>query len=183
MQLGWRCHSPATDCAVGAESCGGSFAAQLRHRCPRVPHFLFNDRHLWAVKGTAERGGLDFFLSGEWTRLNPKFVGEVHLSIIQEAIGGVQGIPSWVITDRKDNFSKLFLAGLLSLMLLTLIFPITARLITSTTATYRNRGPKLRRTSRLSNRTAAPTCRRSHARPMLLLTFMPTLLMSISPSS
>ena|GEM_PF-691798 len=76
-----------------------------------APHFLFNDRHLWAVKGTAERGGLDFFLSREWTRLNPKFVGQVHLSIIQEAIGGVQGIPSWVITDLKDNFSRLFLAG------------------------------------------------------------------------
>ena len=76
-----------------------------------APHFLFNDRHLWAVKGTAERGGLDFFLSREWTRLNPKFVGQVHLSIIQEAIGGVQGIPSWVITELKDNFSRLFLAG------------------------------------------------------------------------
>jgi hypothetical protein len=35
----------------------------------------------------------------------------VHLSIIQEAIGGVQGIPSWVITELKDNFSRLFLAG------------------------------------------------------------------------
>jgi hypothetical protein len=76
-----------------------------------VPHFLFNDSHLWAVKGTAERAGLDFFLSREWTRLNPKFVGQVHLSVIQEAIGGVPGIPSWVMKELKHNFSRLFLVG------------------------------------------------------------------------
>ncbi len=85
----------------------GRFAPQVEY----VPHFLFNDSHLWAVKGTAERDGLDFFLRREWTRLNPKFVGQVHMSIVEEAIGGVPDVPSRVLKELKRNFTRLFLAG------------------------------------------------------------------------
>ncbi len=85
----------------------GQFAPQVEY----VPQFLFNDSHLWAVKGTAERGGLDLFLRREWTRLNPKFVGQVHMSVIEEAIGGVPGVPSWVLKELKQNFTRLFLFG------------------------------------------------------------------------
>jgi hypothetical protein len=76
-----------------------------------VPHFLFNDSHLWAVRGTGEKEGLDSFLRREWTRLNPKFAGEVHLSVIEEAIGGIPGIPPWVLKELKRNFTRLFLVG------------------------------------------------------------------------
>jgi hypothetical protein len=76
-----------------------------------VPRFLFNDCHLWAVKGTAEQADLDLFLSREWARLDPKFAGGVHLSIIEEAIGGIAGVPSWVLKELKRNFSRLFLFG------------------------------------------------------------------------
>jgi Transglutaminase-like superfamily len=87
---------------------------ELGQSAPQVeyePHFLFNDSHLWAVKGTAEWAGLDLFLRREWTRLNPKFVGQVHLSIIEEAIGGAPDVPSWVLKELKRNFTRLFLAG------------------------------------------------------------------------
>ena len=76
-----------------------------------MPHFLFNDSHLWAVRGTADRGGLDYFLRRQWTRLNPKFAGEAHLSIIEQAIGGIPGAPSWVLKRLKRNFTRLFLVG------------------------------------------------------------------------
>ncbi|HYK89488.1 MAG TPA: transglutaminase domain-containing protein [Acidobacteriota bacterium] len=76
-----------------------------------VPRFLFNDSHLWAVRGSAEKENLDRFLRRDWKRLNPKFAGEVHLSIIEEAIGAVPGVPSWVLKELKRNFSRLFLAG------------------------------------------------------------------------
>ncbi|HMK55312.1 MAG TPA: transglutaminase-like domain-containing protein [Dissulfurispiraceae bacterium] len=75
------------------------------------PHFLFNDSHLWAIKDRADRDSLDIFLHREWSRLNPKFVGQVHMSIIEEAICGVPGTPSWVLKELKRNFTRLFLAG------------------------------------------------------------------------
>ncbi len=76
-----------------------------------VPQFLFNDSHLWAVRGNAERESLDCFLRRDWKRLNPKFAGEMHLSIVEEAIGTVPGVPSWVLKELKRNFSRLFLVG------------------------------------------------------------------------
>lgn len=84
---------------------------QLTPQVEYVPQFLFNDDHLWAVKGTAEIEGLRLFLSREWSRLNPKFAGQVHMSVIQEAIGGVENVPTWVLKELKRNFSRLFLAG------------------------------------------------------------------------
>lgn len=87
----------------------GQFAPQVEYQ----PHFLFNDSHLWAIKGTAieERDRLHFFLRREWNRLNPKFAGQVHMSVVEEAIGGVPGVPSWVLKELKRNFTRLFLAG------------------------------------------------------------------------
>ncbi len=76
-----------------------------------VPQFLFNDTHLWAVSGNAKLDDRDRFLRRDWNRLNPKFAGEVHLSIIEEAIGGVPNVPLWVLKELKRNFSRLFLVG------------------------------------------------------------------------
>jgi hypothetical protein len=76
-----------------------------------IPQFLFNDTHLWAVKDNASFEERDRFLRRDWKRLNPKFAGEVHLSIVEEAIGSVPSAPSWVLKELKRNFSRLFLVG------------------------------------------------------------------------
>ncbi len=76
-----------------------------------VPQFLFNDHHLWAVRGSAGADDLTRFFRRDWKRLNPKFAGEVHLSIIEEAIGALPGVPSWVLKELRRNFSRLFLVG------------------------------------------------------------------------
>ena len=86
-------------------------AGQEPSQVEYIPKFLFNDSHLWAVRDTAESDELSRFLRRSWKRLNPKFAGEVHLSIVEEAIGAVPGIPSWVLKELKRNFSRLFLVG------------------------------------------------------------------------
>lgn len=52
------------------------------------PQFLFNDSHLWAVK---RPGSMVSFKSAvelrrSWKKLNPKFAGQVHQSILKEAL-------------------------------------------------------------------------------------------------
>ncbi len=89
-------------------------APEPGRRSPDVeyrPSFLFNDVHLWAVRETAETTDLDRFLHRAWRRLDPKFAGEVHMSILDEAIGGVPGVPAWVLKGLKRNFGRLFLFG------------------------------------------------------------------------
>jgi hypothetical protein len=76
-----------------------------------VPRFLFNDCHLWAVRGQADSDCLQRFLGREWSRLNPKFTGEVHKSIMDDALRVVPGVPSWVKKGISHNFSRLFLVG------------------------------------------------------------------------
>jgi hypothetical protein len=76
-----------------------------------VPKFLFNDTHLWAMKGNAELADCDHFFRRNWKRLNPKFAGEMHLSIVEQAIGGIPNAPKWVLKELKRNFSRLFLFG------------------------------------------------------------------------
>lgn len=76
-----------------------------------VPRFLFNDTHLWAVRGQADSDDLQHFLRRDWSRLNPKFAGEVHQTIVDEAIGGVPNVPSWVQKELDRNFTRLPLGG------------------------------------------------------------------------
>ena len=71
-----------------------------------VPRFLFNDSHLWAVRGQAEADDLQRFLHRDWIRLNPKFAGEVHQTIVDQAIGGVPNVPSWVQKELDRNFMR-----------------------------------------------------------------------------
>jgi hypothetical protein len=74
-----------------------------------LPQFLFNDSHMWAVRGAATFESRDKLLRRAWTRLNPKFAGEVHQSIVETALGAVPELPSWVLKELKRNFTRSFL--------------------------------------------------------------------------
>jgi hypothetical protein len=76
-----------------------------------VPRFLFNDSHLWAVRGQAESDDLQRFLHRDWTRLNPKFAGDVHQTVVHQAIGAVPNVPSWVLKELDRSFTRLPIAG------------------------------------------------------------------------
>lgn len=58
------------------------------YRAAVVTNFVADTISYQAGKGTAEREGLDFFLSREWTRLNPKFVGQVHYPLSKKRSAG-----------------------------------------------------------------------------------------------
>jgi len=57
-------------------------SAEARYR----PRFLFNDCHLWQV--AADTQPLDALhpLARRWSRLHPRFAGEVHQSILNDAL-------------------------------------------------------------------------------------------------
>lgn len=54
-----------------------------------VPHFLFNDAHLWSVLHKDNDGSFQEFVAREWSKLDPWFIGEVHKSIVEEALRDV----------------------------------------------------------------------------------------------
>jgi Transglutaminase-like superfamily len=66
------------------------------------PFFLFNCNHLWAVKGRGNRPSFQANLHGEWKRWRPSFAGEVHQSILNEAL---QGAPQAVLDALNRHFS------------------------------------------------------------------------------
>jgi hypothetical protein len=71
-----------------------------------VPYFLFNDRHLWRVKGPETPTNFGHVCAREWSRINPKFAGAVHQTILQEALG--QNIaPQWVIDGINRFFHRI----------------------------------------------------------------------------
>jgi hypothetical protein len=66
------------------------------------PYFLFNCDHLWAVKGQGNRPSFKANLHGEWKRWRPSFAGEVHQSILNEAL---LGAPQTVLDALNRHFS------------------------------------------------------------------------------
>lgn len=56
-----------------------------------VPHFLFNDAHLWRVRRPQDVDGKERLIERhpwerDWVRFNPKFAGDVHRSILNDAL-------------------------------------------------------------------------------------------------
>jgi hypothetical protein len=84
---------------------GSPAPARLR-RADYVPRFLFNQDHVWMVARDAKAGEFGKFVGRQWSRLNPKFAGEVHQSILTKALQGVA--PEWVRTSLNRHFSSIF---------------------------------------------------------------------------
>jgi hypothetical protein len=74
-----------------------------------VPYFLFNDTHLWEVDHPEERRNFrDVVLARAWRRINPKFAGEIHKSIVSEALAGIPECPAWLSEGMMRHFSSYF---------------------------------------------------------------------------
>ena len=89
-----------------------SNAQRLRQEDSRVeylPLFLFNERHLWRVPQPGRPETLATVRRKEWNKLNPKFAGAVHQTIVNQALAGIA--PSWVLDALNRSFSHIFLVG------------------------------------------------------------------------
>ena len=74
-----------------------------------LPSFLFNERHLWRVSEPGSHETLATIRQKEWNKLNPKFAGAVHQTIVNQALAGIA--PSWVMDALNRSFSHILLVG------------------------------------------------------------------------
>jgi hypothetical protein len=72
------------------------------------PRFLFNDSHLWEVTGGKEHASFETTLKRRWRKLNPKFVGEVHRTILRVALAGAD---LRVVQALEGYFTRALLVG------------------------------------------------------------------------
>jgi len=88
-----RTLSPTPDCVAG-------------QRVEYKPSFLFNDEHVWIVdrEGGPER--VSDAVNRAWVRINPRFAGEVHQTIINAALSSVA--PDAVVQALNRHFSRIF---------------------------------------------------------------------------
>ncbi len=71
------------------------------------PWFLFNDAHLWEVAGhSRSKDFRQIALARQWSRLDPKFIGSVHQSILHEALPEAV-CPPWVLEALNRSFRRL----------------------------------------------------------------------------
>jgi hypothetical protein len=68
------------------------------------PYFLFNREHLWAVRGQGDRISFKTDLHRAWKRWKPSFAGEVHRSILNEALTGA---PQAVLDALNRHFTRI----------------------------------------------------------------------------
>ncbi len=74
-----------------------------------VPEFVFNGDHLWEVNNplhTARKRRRT--LKQRWSGLHPTFYGEVHRTILNEALGRDGTAPDWWLQQANRNFTILF---------------------------------------------------------------------------
>src|SRR5436190_7220679 len=102
----WRLIEPAL-----ARRRSGSFARQtVADRVDYIPQYLLNDSHLWQVFGGADAPiETTLELQKNWSGLSPKFIGDVHYSIIHEALDGVA--PAWVVNTSISRFTAIPFVG------------------------------------------------------------------------
>jgi hypothetical protein len=77
-----------------------------------VPYFVFNDVHLWEIAGRDPRPSFrQVALRRAWSRIHPRFAGEVHYNLLASALQGVA--PDWYVRALQNRFTKLPFVGLL----------------------------------------------------------------------
>jgi hypothetical protein len=76
------------------------------------PFFVFNDVHLWEVFGPGPRPAFrEVALRTRWSRVHPRFAGEVHHDLLAAALQG--RAPEWYVKALQDRFTRIPFAGLL----------------------------------------------------------------------
>jgi hypothetical protein len=59
------------------------------HAVEYVPHYLWNDAHLWRVPSPGAPAEFRHSVGRAWRRMNPKFAGGVHQSILHKALADI----------------------------------------------------------------------------------------------
>ncbi|TCV90627.1 transglutaminase domain-containing protein [Sulfurirhabdus autotrophica] len=71
-----------------------------------IPYFIFNDVHLWTMQNSALYEGKGAIkLKRNWSKLNPKFAGWVHKTILNEALTP-DICPDWVLKALNRHFTS-----------------------------------------------------------------------------
>jgi hypothetical protein len=73
------------------------------------PSFLFNGDHVWMMRDADATYDLQKIVSRDWRRLNPKFLGEVHQTILNTALKGYA--PDAMIASLNRHYSSVMLIG------------------------------------------------------------------------
>ena len=76
-----------------------------------IPYFVFNDVHLWEVCGPDPCPSFqNVALRSQWSRIHPRFAGEVHHDLLAKALQGVA--PDWYVRALQSRFTKIPFVGL-----------------------------------------------------------------------
>lgn len=76
-----------------------------QRRLEYVPRFMFNADHLWIVGDNDGEASFNDMVTRAWRKLNPKFVGEVHQTILNQALHDVA--PKYVLDALNRHFSRI----------------------------------------------------------------------------
>jgi hypothetical protein len=76
-----------------------------------IPYFVFNDVHLWEVCGPDPCPSFrDLALRSRWSRIHPRFAGEVHYDLLANALQG--HAPDWYVRALQSRFTKIPFVGI-----------------------------------------------------------------------
>lgn len=82
------------------------------HKAEYIPFFVFNDAHLWEVFGTFARPSFhEIALRRRWSRVHPRFAGEVHYNLLSAALR--DKAPAWFLKGLQERFTRIPFVGLL----------------------------------------------------------------------
>ncbi|MEE9391021.1 MAG: transglutaminase domain-containing protein [Planctomycetota bacterium] len=77
-----------------------------------VPYFLFNSDHLWCVNNNQFRHDESLLSTRKrWADLNPKFIGALHQTILNDALNHLVGEERRVLDALNRSFSRAFFFG------------------------------------------------------------------------
>ena len=78
---------------VAARADGGQAPGGANAKDPHeyIPHFVFNDSHLWAVRDRGQSGSLEVYIDQRkfWQEFDPSFAASVHSGILDRALSGM----------------------------------------------------------------------------------------------
>jgi hypothetical protein len=107
----WMLLEPLLGSAAAKRKTAGLALPTRRDRVEYRPQFVFNNRHLWAIHGSGIH--LSFsdsvVLSQEWKKIDPAFAGEVHKTLLQDALtrdpeGNPASADVMAFTDRMNSY-------------------------------------------------------------------------------
>jgi hypothetical protein len=96
----WQVIEPANATKHNVKEAPKDLPAQAEY----IPYFMFNNTHLWQVRRDMAYDAKSVRLGKDWSRLHPKFAGQFHKTILNDALKGTT-CPSWALTLLNQHFT------------------------------------------------------------------------------